>query len=82
MRNDIPLELKRRGFELDIRDPYSFYLGCVQLVMRERGELIGVADPRRDGAAGGPALTASAMVLSRTAKAARKTTTTKAKTQK
>jgi gamma-glutamyltranspeptidase/glutathione hydrolase len=82
MRNDIPLELKRRGFEIDMRDPYSFYLGCVQLVIRERGELIGVADPRRDGAAGGPAVKAQAMVSSRAAKAARKTTTTKAKDQK
>ncbi len=54
MRSDIPLMLKRRGFELDERDPYSFYLGCVQMVLREGEELIGVADPRRDGSAGGP----------------------------
>jgi gamma-glutamyltranspeptidase/glutathione hydrolase len=54
MRSDIPLMLKRRGFELDARDPYSFYLGCVQMVLREGEELIGVADPRRDGSAGGP----------------------------
>ena len=32
---------------------YSFYIGCVQLVMRDKRGLIGVADPRRDGAAGG-----------------------------
>lgn len=54
MRNDIPDALRRYGFHLDLRDPYSFYMGCVQLVMREKGELLGVADPRRDGAAGGP----------------------------
>jgi len=54
MRSDIPDALRRYGFEIDERDPYSFYLGCVQLVMREGGRFIGVADPRRDGSAGGP----------------------------
>ncbi len=54
MRDDIPQALERFGFKTDVRDPYSFYLGCVQLVMWERGEFTGVADPRRDGAAGGP----------------------------
>ncbi len=54
MRNDIPTALTKKGFEVDIRDPYSFYLGCVQLAMKgKKGEIIGVADPRRDGAAGG-----------------------------
>jgi gamma-glutamyltranspeptidase/glutathione hydrolase len=53
-RDDIPTALERRGFEVDARDPYSFYLGCVQLVLRERGGFTGVADPRRDGSAGGP----------------------------
>jgi gamma-glutamyltranspeptidase/glutathione hydrolase len=71
MRNDIPETLKRYGFEIDIRDPYSFYLGSVQLVMRERNELIGVADPRRDGAAGGPARKTAAMTSPRAAKSAR-----------
>jgi len=37
-----------------LRDPYSLYLGCVQLVLREKGEFIGVADPRRDDSASGP----------------------------
>ncbi len=37
-----------------MRDPYSFYMGCVQLVMRTREGLVGIADPRRDGAAAGP----------------------------
>ncbi|NBC14891.1 MAG: gamma-glutamyltransferase [Gammaproteobacteria bacterium] len=55
MRDDIPRELARHGFEIDPRDPYSFYLGCVQLVLREDGDCIGVADPRRDGSAAGPA---------------------------
>ena len=54
MRDDIPGLLQRHGFQVDVRDPYSFYLGCVQLVLHERGEFIGVADPRRDGSAKGP----------------------------
>lgn len=54
MRDDIPERLERHGFEVDRRDPYSFYLGCIAMVLRgDRGELIGVADPRRDGSAGG-----------------------------
>lgn len=51
MRSDIPDMLRRYGFEVDVRDPFSFYLGCVQLVAREQGEFVGVADPRRDGSA-------------------------------
>ena len=54
MRDDIPPFLEKYGFAIDFRDPYSFYLGCVQLVMVEGGKFIGVADPRRDGTAGGP----------------------------
>jgi gamma-glutamyltranspeptidase/glutathione hydrolase len=54
MRSDIPEVLVERGFEVDRRDPYSFYMGCVQLVIHEGKEFIGVADPRRDGSAGGP----------------------------
>jgi gamma-glutamyltranspeptidase/glutathione hydrolase len=54
LRDDIPRALERAGFTVDVRDPYSFYLGCVQMVMREGDHFIGVADPRRDGAAGGP----------------------------
>jgi gamma-glutamyltranspeptidase/glutathione hydrolase len=53
-RDDLPPALDRLGYTLDIRQPFSFYLGCVQLVARGRGELFGVADPRRDGSAGGP----------------------------
>jgi gamma-glutamyltranspeptidase/glutathione hydrolase len=55
MRDDIPRALERRGFTVRRRDPYSFYLGCVQLVMYANKTFIGVADPRRDGSAGGPA---------------------------
>ena len=54
MREDIPKLLSNHGFEIDVRDPYSFYLGCVQTVLREKDEFIGVADPRRDGSAMGP----------------------------
>jgi gamma-glutamyltranspeptidase/glutathione hydrolase len=53
MRDDIPPALRRRGFEVDVREPYSFYLGCVQMVRRGRKYLTGVADPRRDGSAMG-----------------------------
>jgi gamma-glutamyltranspeptidase/glutathione hydrolase len=54
MRSDIPVALEHHGFRVNVRDPYSFYLGCVQLVMRDGDKFIGVADPRRDGSAGGP----------------------------
>ena len=54
MRDDIPAALERRGFRVDPREAFSFYLGCVQLVAREGKTLIGVADPRRDGSARGP----------------------------
>lgn len=57
MRSDLARLLADYGLRLDDRGPYAFYLGCVQLAMRQAGdqsgELIGVADPRRDGAAGG-----------------------------
>ena len=56
MRDDIPPTLEQYGFKVDLRDAYSFYLGCVQLVLHEQGEFIGVADPRRDGSARGPRL--------------------------
>lgn len=46
--------LKSHSFEIDEREAYSFYLGCVQLVLREKnGRLVAVADPRRDGSAAG-----------------------------
>ena len=56
MRNDISTMLENQGFTLDPRDPYSFYMGSIQMIIRDpkNGELIGVADPRRDGSAAGP----------------------------
>jgi len=56
MRDDILPFLKSRGFTIDIREPMSFYLGCVQMVLCENNEFIGVADPRRDGSAKGGAI--------------------------
>lgn len=53
MRDDIPKALSKRGFTVDIREPMSFYLGCIQMVLSENEEFIGVADPRRDGSAKG-----------------------------
>jgi gamma-glutamyltranspeptidase/glutathione hydrolase len=53
MRSDIPAALERYGFSIDPREPYSFYLGCIQLVLREGNHFVGVADPRRDGSARG-----------------------------
>ncbi len=53
MRDDLVPMLEQLGYEIDERDPYSFYLGCVQLVLNDGSKLIGVADPRRDGSAQG-----------------------------
>jgi gamma-glutamyltranspeptidase/glutathione hydrolase len=49
--------LERLGYVLAPREPYAFYLGCVQAVLRRQTEsgFQGVADPRRDGVAQGPA---------------------------
>lgn len=50
--------LELAGFEMKKRGAYSFYLGCVQAVqlpVKWRESFTGVADPRRDGTAGGPA---------------------------
>jgi gamma-glutamyltranspeptidase/glutathione hydrolase len=54
MSDDIPRMLQSHGFDIEIRNPYSFHLGCVQLVRRENDGFLGVADPRRDGSARGP----------------------------
>jgi gamma-glutamyltranspeptidase/glutathione hydrolase len=54
MRSDVPRALERLGFTVEPREPFSFYLGCVQLAVRDRSEFVGAADPRRDGSAGGP----------------------------
>ena len=47
--------LSGAGFKLHEREPFAFFMGCVQLVLRDRKGFTGVADVRRDGAAGGPA---------------------------
>jgi gamma-glutamyltranspeptidase/glutathione hydrolase len=54
MRSDIPAALEQAGFTIKVRDAFSFYMGCVQLVCCERNTFTGVADPRRDGSAAGP----------------------------
>jgi len=48
--------LREAGYQLSPLDPYAFYLGCVQAVLRRQsGEgFQGAADPRRDGSAAGP----------------------------
>ncbi|WP_280770358.1 gamma-glutamyltransferase family protein [Salipaludibacillus daqingensis] len=56
-QKDVYKALEISGFDLKKRDPYSFYLGCVQGVqmpMKWREPYKGVADPRRDGTALGP----------------------------
>ncbi len=44
------------GYKLDEREPFAFYLGCVQAVLRRQtgAGFQGVADIRRDGTAAGP----------------------------
>lgn len=44
------------GYTIDEREPYAFYLGCIQAVLkRQTGPgFQGVADIRRDGTAAGP----------------------------
>lgn len=54
MHPGVPGALEKAGYEVKKRDPYAFYLGCVQAVSREDDRFHGAADPRRDGAAGGP----------------------------
>ncbi|MGO4886244.1 gamma-glutamyltransferase family protein [Anaerobacillus sp. MEB173] len=54
---DVIAALAAAGFDLKKHGSYSFYLGCVQGVQfPEKGgdSFYGVADPRRDGTAGGP----------------------------
>lgn len=46
--------LVERGFTVEALDPYSYKMGGLQLVVRQDGQCIGVADPRRDGAAAVP----------------------------
>ncbi len=45
--------LEEAGFTLEQLDPYSFHMGGLQLATRLGDQWLGVADPRRDGSAGG-----------------------------
>ena len=54
IRNDIIAFLEKHGFTIDLREPFSFYMGSVQLAMLDGKQYIGAADPRRDGGAAGP----------------------------
>jgi len=53
MRSDIPRALLRAGYQIKNREPFSFFMGCVQMVMHSKRGFTGVADIRRDGSAGG-----------------------------
>jgi gamma-glutamyltranspeptidase/glutathione hydrolase len=55
--SEVVAHLERLGYKLTPRESYAFYLGCVQAVLkRQTGSgFQGVADPRRDGTAAGPA---------------------------
>lgn len=48
--------LKKKGYRIDAREPFAFYLGCIQAVLkRHTGKgFQGIADVRRDGTAKGP----------------------------
>ena len=54
--------LRSAGYRVDELEPYAFYLGCVQAVLKcQTGPgFQGVADPRRDGTAAGPGAVAPA----------------------
>lgn len=46
--------LLRHGFTVEAVEPYSFKMGGLHLAVRQDGQCVGVAEPRRDGAAGAP----------------------------
>jgi gamma-glutamyltranspeptidase/glutathione hydrolase len=48
--------LEQLGYKVTPREPYAFFLGCVQAALMQQTDpgFQGVADPRRDGTAGGP----------------------------
>ena len=52
----VPNYLSELGYTLLPREPYAFYLGCIQAVLRRQSApgFQGVADVRRDGSAAGP----------------------------
>ena len=47
--------LREMGYEVQVREPYDLYFGGVHLIVYdfEQDAWVGVADPRRDGAAAG-----------------------------
>jgi gamma-glutamyltranspeptidase len=47
--------LKKKGYRIDIREPFAFYLGCIQAVLkRHTGKgFQGITDVRRPGRAKG-----------------------------
>jgi gamma-glutamyltranspeptidase/glutathione hydrolase len=47
--------LAAQGYQIQRLDAFSFKVGGLQLIIRQGELLCGVAEPRRDGAAGGPA---------------------------
>jgi gamma-glutamyltranspeptidase/glutathione hydrolase len=53
---DVVTYLENLGYKMVPREPYAFYLGCVQAVLKRQTAqgFQGVADPRRDGTAAGP----------------------------
>jgi gamma-glutamyltranspeptidase/glutathione hydrolase len=46
--------LAAKGYQIQRLDAFSFKVGGLQLIVRQGESLCGVAEPRRDGAAGGP----------------------------
>ena len=47
--------LAAQGYQIQRLDAFSFKVGGLQLIVKQGESLCGVAEPRRDGAAGGPA---------------------------
>jgi gamma-glutamyltranspeptidase/glutathione hydrolase len=47
--------LKKKGYRMDIRESFAFYLGCIQAVLKRHTSkgFQGIADVRRDGTAKG-----------------------------
>lgn len=54
-RNDLIPFLKKRGLTIKEKEPFAFYMGCIQMVLKAgKNNFVGIADPRRDGSASGP----------------------------
>jgi gamma-glutamyltranspeptidase/glutathione hydrolase len=50
----LPEFLSQKGYRIDVREPFAFYLGAIHAVMRKNGKPFqGVAEVRRDGIAKG-----------------------------